>query len=71
MSERKRAKPAYRDGVGIVNPCGQFWSTEIYRDEEEARAAFSRFWRGIIDAPAWEEYRVLPARLRIQERADA
>lgn len=60
-----RAKPQYRDGVGIVNPYDQFWCTDIFDDEAAAKAHFDRFWRGVKNAPAWEEFRVVPARAEI------
>ena len=69
MSEKKhkRAKPAYRDGFGIVDPYGQFWSTGIFETEEAARDMFNRFWGDNKDATLWSSYRVVPARLTISE----
>lgn len=66
-AQRKRAKPAYREGLGIVNPYGQFWGTELFSSEEQAKAHFFRFWKGCSSPPSWDDYRVAPARLRIQE----
>lgn len=61
----KKPKSAHKDGYGILNTYGDFWSPNLFEDEEEAKAYFYRFWRGVKDAPDWSKYRVVPARQRI------
>jgi len=61
----KKPKSASRDGFGILNPYGDFWSPHLFDSEEEAKAYFYRFWRGVKDSPDWSAYRVVPARQRI------
>lgn len=65
MGEGAIPPPRHRDGLGIVNRWGQFWTDELFESEEQARRHFDRFWRGNPNAPSWDEYRVVPATLTL------
>jgi hypothetical protein len=61
-------KPLDRPGFGIVNPFGQFWSTDIFDSEDDAKRHLERFWSGVKNAPSLDQFTVVPALLVIQER---
>lgn len=66
MSKLTKAKfkPAYREGFGILNKQGDFWSPNIFDTEEAAQAYVERFWAGSNDMDLGQ-FTIVPAQQRI------
>lgn len=72
MSVKKKyttPAPAYSVGFAIVNPWGEFWSTDVFGSESDAKIHFNNFWsspgfKG--NAARWEDYRVVKVRQTIE-----
>lgn len=62
-------KPASRAGLGIVNPFGEFWTSEVFRNAIDAEDHFRKHCERWPQAlrPDWREYRLVPARVTIEE----
>lgn len=65
----ERPAPAHSVGWAIVNPWGEFWSTEVFDSEDSARIHFNKFWQspGFKGSPPkWEDYRAVKVRQTIE-----
>lgn len=57
-------KPAYREGFGILNAQGDFWSPDIFQTVEKAQRHVEEFWRGSKDIDLGQ-FTIVPAQQRI------
>lgn len=61
-------RSASKDGYGILNRFGDFWSPHLFNSEAEAKSYFDGYWRAPGfqgQEPKWSDYKVVSARSRI------
>ena len=64
MKKERRPKTAYRDGFGILNPYGDFWTSDIFETVDKAREHVRQFWLGCNPAQDIGRYKIVRARQR-------
>lgn len=65
MKRKPKFRPAYRDGFGILNKVGDFWSPDIFETEEKAQQHVEDYWRGAKGVIDLGQFTIVPARQRI------
>lgn len=63
MPAKRHPKGTRHEGFGILNPCGDMWTPQIFATAAEAHEYVNRFWQGYPEAKNFN-YRVVWARQR-------
>ena len=63
----KKLRQATGRAFGILNPCGDLWTYETFRDERAARDHVEAFWRGTTTMDT-SRFKVVPVTVIVRVR---